>query len=121
MGRDELLPGEWRFRRSSDRQAAEEAASPGRGTRSEPGRHQSLTPSERVMRARMAAYLMHARHDGRETTAASHAAFMTRFLHQVDPEHKLPEAERRRRAAAARSAYFTRLAFLSARKRRQDG
>jgi hypothetical protein len=82
-------------------------------------RHESLTPHERVMRSRMAAYLMHARHDAHQTTAASHRAFMARFLDQVDPEHKLPEPERHRRAAAAKSAYFTRLAYLSAKKRRQ--
>ncbi len=69
------------------------------------------------MRSRMAAYILHARYDSHQTTAASHIAFMARFLRQVDPEHKLPEPERHRRAAAARSAYFTRLAYLSARKR----
>ncbi len=51
-------------------------------------RRESLTPNERVMRARMAAYMLHARYDPRETTKP------------------------------ARRAYFTRLAYLSARKRR---
>jgi hypothetical protein len=82
-------------------------------------RRESLTPHERVMRSRMAAYLMHARHDAHQTTAASHRAFMARFLREVDPEQSLPEPERRRRADAARSAYFTRLAYLSAKKRRR--
>ncbi len=50
-------------------------------------RRESLTPAERVLRARMAAYALHARHDPRETTRP------------------------------ARRAYFTRLAYLSARKR----
>jgi hypothetical protein len=81
-------------------------------------RRESLTPHERVMRSRMAAYLMHARHDAHQTTAASHAVFLARFLREVDPEQKLPEPERHRRAAAAKSAYFTRLAYLSAIKRR---
>jgi hypothetical protein len=70
------------------------------------------------MRARMAAYTLHARHDPRETTKAARSAFNQRFLDEVDPERRLPERERLRRADAARRAYFTRLAYLSARKRR---
>ena len=79
-------------------------------------RRESLTPSERVMRARMAAYLR--RYDPRETTKAARVAFNQRFLDQVDPDRRFPEHERHRRAEAARRAYFTRLAYLSARKRR---
>ncbi len=81
-------------------------------------RRESLTPSERVMRARMAAYTLHAHHDPRETTKEARRAFNQRFLDEVDPERRLPERERLRRADAARRAYFTRLAYLSARKRR---
>jgi len=84
-------------------------------------RRESLTPSERVMRARMAAYVLHARHDPRETTTAARLAFNKRFVDQVDPDRRLPERERLRRADAARRAYFTRLAYLSARKRRGAG
>ena len=84
-------------------------------------RRESLTPSERVMRARMAAYMLHARHDPRETTRAARLAFNERFLDQVDPDRRLAERERLRRADAARRAYFTRLAYLSARKRRGAG
>ena len=43
---------------------------------------------------------------------------MKRFLDEVDPDRVLPEPERLRRAAAARKAYFTRLAFLASRRRR---
>lgn len=60
-----------------------------------------LTPSERVLRARMAAYQLHARHDPRETTAAARRAFDQRFLDQVDPDRRLPDRERHRRAEAA--------------------
>lgn len=81
-------------------------------------RRESLTPSERVMRARMAAYMLHARSDPRETTKAARRAFNQRFVDQVDPDRRLPDHERRRRAEAARRAYFTRLAYLSARSRR---
>ncbi len=84
-------------------------------------RRESLTPSERVMRARMAAYMLHARHDPRETTRAARLAFNERFLDQVDPDRRLAERERLRRADAARRAHFTRLAYLSARKRRGVG
>jgi hypothetical protein len=45
-------------------------------------------------------------------------AFNQRFLDQVDPDHRLPDRERHRRAESARRAYFTRLAYLSARSRR---
>jgi len=82
-------------------------------------RRESLTPSERVMRARMAAYMLHARYDPRETTKPARRAFNQRFLDQVDPDHCLPDRERHRRAESARRAYFTRLAYLSARKRRR--
>lgn len=81
-------------------------------------RRESLTPTERVMRARMAAYSLHARYDPRETTKAARRAFNERFLDQVDPDRRLSARERLRRADAARRAYFTKLAYLSARKRR---
>jgi len=83
-------------------------------------RRESLTPSERVMRARMAAYMLHARYDPRETTKPARRAFNQRFLDQVDPDRRLPDRERHRRAEAARRAYFTRLAYLSARSRRRS-
>lgn len=77
-----------------------------------------LTPAERTLRARMGAYVVHARYDPRQTTAPARAAFMKRFLDEVDPERLLPEPERLRRAASARKAYFTRLAYLASRRRR---
>jgi hypothetical protein len=43
---------------------------------------------------------------------------MERFEREVDPENRLPEVERARRAEAARRAYFTELALKSARARR---
>ena len=76
-----------------------------------------LTPEQRRLRARIAAYALHASHDPRETTKAARDAFMARFERQVDPEGTLPEAERRRRADAAKKAYFNALALKSARAR----
>lgn len=84
-------------------------------------RRESLTPSERSQRGRIGAYLMHARHDPRATTAAARQAFSRRFLDMVDPDRRLPEPERLRRAEAARKAHFAQLAYLSARARRRRG
>lgn len=75
-----------------------------------------LTPQRRLLRAQMAAYCLHAKRDPVETTRA---AFMDRFERQVDPDRRLPEAERRRRADAARKAHFIKLALKSAEVRRR--
>ena len=80
-------------------------------------RRDSLTPAERSLRGRMGAYVVHARHDPRRITAPAREAFLNRFLDEVDPDRVLPEPDRLRRAAAARKAYFTRLAFLASRRR----
>ena len=77
-----------------------------------------MNPSERILRARLGAYTVHSRYDTRETTAAARAAFMDRFEREVDPDGRLSVEERQRRAAAARKAYFTRLALRSAQVRR---
>jgi hypothetical protein len=78
-----------------------------------------LTPAERILRARAAAYRLHSLYDSRELTANARAAFQDRFDRQVDPDGVLPEAERRRRAECARKAYYTALAAKSAKARRQ--
>ena len=78
-----------------------------------------MTPAERTLRARIAAYSLHAQQDPKETTAAGRSAFLARFLTQVDPDHNLPEEERLKRAEAAKRAYFSRLALRSAQKRRK--
>jgi hypothetical protein len=63
--------------------------------------------AERSLRARLAAYALHAQHDPRETTANGRAAFLARFDRDVDPEGLLEPDERARRAEQARRAYFT--------------
>ena len=78
----------------------------------------SLSPAERTLRARLAAYAMHARHDARRTSANGRAAFLARFEADVDPDGHLDPEERRRRAEHARSAYFARLALASVAARR---
>lgn len=77
-----------------------------------------LSPSQRRLRARLAALAMHARNDGRQVTANARKAFLDRFEHQVDPDGVLPDAERRRRAEYAKRAHMTRLALRSAQTRR---
>mgnify|MGYP001321891852 CR=1 FL=1 len=80
----------------------------------------SSSPSEMALRGRIGAYVLHATHDSRETTAAAREAFLGHFEHEVDPDRVLPDAERQRRAQMARKAHFARLALASARKRQRD-
>ena len=79
-----------------------------------------LTPSERSQRARAASFASWAKtHDPKARTDPGRRAFDERFLDEVDKDRVLPEAERLRRAAAARKAHFARLALRSAVVRRQ--
>ncbi len=79
-----------------------------------------LSPSERVLRARTAAYTSWANtRDVAARTAPGREAAHRRFEDQVDPDRVLPEAERLRRADAARKAWFTSLALKSAKARRK--
>jgi hypothetical protein len=77
-----------------------------------------LTDAEvRSLRARVGAYILHAVHDPRLTTAKAREAFLAQFEDEVDPEHKLSEADRKQRADSARRAYFARLALERKRSR----
>jgi hypothetical protein len=77
-----------------------------------------LSPTERKLRGRIAAHAMHAQHDPRDTTAKARAAFRDSFERQV-PDEITDPAERARRAEHLRQAYYTQLAFRSAKARRQ--
>ncbi len=55
-----------------------------------------LTPAQRSLRSRLAAYSLHAQRDSKETTQAARAAFLNRFEREVDPDGSLPPAERAR-------------------------
>lgn len=79
----------------------------------------SLTPTERTLRARIAAHTRWSREDPVEGTAAARSAFLGRFEREVDPNGELSAEERARRAKHARSAYFAALALKSARARRR--
>lgn len=80
----------------------------------------SLPPSERTLRARLAAHTKWAHTDPVEGTAAARAAFLDRFEVEVDPNRELDPDERQRRAESARKAYFTGLALKSAQARRKS-
>lgn len=82
-------------------------------------RDRHVDPSIMALRGRIGAHTMHARHDPKETTAHARAVFLGRFDQEADPDGVLPEAERARRAEQLRRAYFARLAYLSAVKRRR--
>jgi hypothetical protein len=87
-------------------------------SRSQPAK--GLTPSERVLRARMAAHVSWAKTDDRSArTAPARQAALARFEEQVDPERRLSSAERTRRAEHAMRAHMTRLALRSAQMRRR--
>jgi hypothetical protein len=58
-------------------------------------------------------------YDGLEVTAKARRTFLASFEDQVDPLRQLPEAERARRAEAARKLFYKGLAFKSARARKK--
>jgi hypothetical protein len=76
-------------------------------------------PHDMALRGKIGAYRLHATHDPRKTTQPARVAFLARFLDEVDPDRILPEAERQRRAIAARKAWMARLAYRSAKARSQ--
>ena len=86
-----------------------------------------LSPSERSLRARIAAHSLHAMRDSCELTAPARRAarekLNERLLAEIDPRNELPEGERARRLEHARKAHFLRLRLkgLQAKKKRGGG
>jgi hypothetical protein len=78
----------------------------------------ALSPSERTLRARLAAHTLHASVDSRVHTERARATFLSRFESDVDPNGELTVDERARRAEHAKRAYFLGLALKSAKARR---
>lgn len=78
-----------------------------------------LSPAERTLRARLAAFTLHAKVDPKETTAKARAGLWLKFLDEADPGRTLPEPERLRRAECLRSAHMAKLALKSATARRK--
>jgi hypothetical protein len=66
---------------------------------------------------RIGGFLVQSRYDSRDLTKAARAAFLSKFERDVDPDSTLPPIERERRAKAARSAHFARMAYLSSKAR----
>src|SRR5262245_4038326 len=80
----------------------------------------SLTPSQRSLRARVAAFALHAQ--GRTTTGPATAGFLARFEREVIEAaaaggEQLAQEEVTRRAGVLRKAHMTRLALASSRAR----
>lgn len=76
--------------------------------------------SDFQLRAKIAAHSRWAMTSNRSAaTAPARAAFNSRFEREVDPDGVLPPEERVRRAESARSAFYARLAYRSARARRK--
>ena len=74
-----------------------------------------MTPAQRSLRARAAAYARHAQ--GGTSTKAGTAAFLARFERQVDPAGSLPPNERARRATFALKSHMSLLALKASRAR----
>lgn len=69
----------------------------------------SLTPAERSLRGRLAAYTLHSQRDSRAHTEPAREAFLARFEKEVDPTGALSPEERARRADA--ESVFPRARF----------
>lgn len=81
----------------------------------------TVDPAERALWSRVGAHKSWANTDDRTArTAPARQAFIDRFEKQVDPEGKLPTAERAKRAENARKAYYSELALKSVRSRRRN-
>jgi hypothetical protein len=75
----------------------------------------ALSPTQRSLRARIAAHAMHAA--GRTNTGPASAAFLRRFEREVDPEGKLPPDVRARRAEHALAAHMASLSLKASQAR----
>ncbi len=80
---------------------------------------ESLSPSERMHRAQMAAHTRWAQCDDRTAaTEPARRAAQARWDREVDPDGVLSPQERARRAESAKKAHMARMAFNSAKARR---
>jgi hypothetical protein len=73
----------------------------------------AMTPEQRSQRARIGGLMLHAQQNSNEIAARARTGFDKRFEREADPDGTLPEAERARRVALLRRAYFVRLALQS--------
>lgn len=75
--------------------------------------------TEASLRGRYAAHIMHSRNTPEAITRQARATFLSKFEREADPDGTLDPAERARRAYHLRQAHFLRLAYLSAKARRE--
>jgi hypothetical protein len=82
-----------------------------------------MSPAERTLIARQAAHASWAQTADRSArSAAGRIAADARFEKQVDPDGKLPPAERRKRAAGGRASFYADIQRRSiAARRRKAG
>jgi hypothetical protein len=74
----------------------------------------SKSPKQRSLVSAIGAHALHSQYDSRELTKNARAAFLNRFLNEVDAATPgLPEAERQRRAGHLLQAHMKRLALAS--------
>lgn len=78
-----------------------------------------LTPSERTLRARIAANARWSREDRTEASDRQRSVLLKRFSDEVDPDGRLPQRERAIRAQNALQAHMLKLSFRAARARRE--
>jgi hypothetical protein len=80
-----------------------------------------LTPAQRSQRARIAAHTRWAREPDRlAATAPGRRAAFEKLLDEVDPERKLSEAERLKRAKSAQQAHMARIRLAASKSRRRN-
>jgi hypothetical protein len=80
-----------------------------------------LTPSQRSQRARIAAHTRWSKElDRTAATAPGRRAAFEKLLDEVDPERKLPEAERLKRAKNAQQAQLERVRLAASKSRRRN-
>jgi hypothetical protein len=78
-----------------------------------------LSPAERSLRAQVAAHARWAKEPDRlAATAPGRRAAFEKLLDEVDPDHKLGEAERAKRAQNLQRANLLRLSLRSAKLRK---
>ena len=80
-----------------------------------------MDPSIASARARIGGLALAASHDPKAYTAPARAAFLNRFVDEVDRDRLLPEPERVRRAEAARKLFYARLSLKSVQAKRRKG
>lgn len=78
-----------------------------------------LTPGQKKAHRRAGGLAVHAKYGTDAIVARARAGFMEKFLREVDPDNRLPEPERHRRAHMALRAYMNKLSVKAIQARRR--